>query len=213
VTFLESGLRFEADVLKGQKTGFFLDQRDNRRCVESLASGRHVLNAFSFTGGFSLHAARGGARSVTDLDISEHALAGAARNFALNQSHPAVAGCPHHRIRADAQEWLAAEPTRKYKLIVLDPPSLAKRETERARAINVYRQLNADALRWLAPGGVLVTASCSAHVSAEEFFGAVRQAACESARSFTEWKKTRHAADHPAMFAEAHYLKAIYLKF
>ena len=213
VTFLESGLRFESDVLQGQKTGFFLDQRENRRLVESLARGRDVLNAFSFSGGFSLYAARGGATSVTDLDISEHALAGARRNFALNQAAPGVAACRHDCVRVDALEWLAAKPVRKFDLIVLDPPSLAKREAERARAIGAYRRLNADGLRWLAPGGVLVAASCSAHVSTEEFFGAVRQAARESARPFTEWQTTGHAPDHPATFSEAQYLKAIYLRF
>ena len=93
VTFLESGLRFEADVLHGQKTGFFLDQRENRRRVESLARGRAVLNAFSYSGGFSVYAARGGAKSVTDLDISEHALAAARRNVALNLADPGVAAC------------------------------------------------------------------------------------------------------------------------
>jgi 23S rRNA (cytosine1962-C5)-methyltransferase len=213
VTFLESGLRFEADVLRGQKTGFFLDQRENRRHVESLARGRDVLNAFSFSGGFSLYAARGGATSVTDLDLSEHALAAARRNFALNQAVPAVAACRHDCVRADALEWLAARPVRKFDLIVLDPPSLAKREAERARAIGAYRRLNADALRWLAPGGVLVAASCSAHVSTEEFFGAVRQAARESGRPFTDCQTTGHALDHPATFPEAQYLKALYLRF
>ena len=213
VTFLESGLRFEADVLRGQKSGFFLDQRENRRRVESLALGRDVLNAFSFSGGFSLYAARGGAKSVTDLDISEHALAGARRNFGLNEATPGVVACRHDVVRADAIEWLAANPTRKFDLIVLDPPSLAKREAERAGAIAAYRRLNADGLRWLARGGVLVSASCSAHVSTEEFFGAVRQAARDSARPFTEWLTTDHAPDHPATFAEAQYLKAIYLRF
>jgi 23S rRNA (cytosine1962-C5)-methyltransferase len=212
VTFLESGLRFEADVLQGQKTGFFLDQRENRRRVEPLARGRDVLNAFSFSGGFSLYAARGGAKSVTDLDLSEHALAGARRNFALNEAAPGVAACRHDCVRADAFEWLAAKPARRFDLIVLDPPSLAKREAERARAIGAYRRLTADALRWLAPGGVLVAASCSAHVSTEEFFGAVRQAAREGGRPFTEWQTTGHAPDHPATFPEAQYLKAIYLR-
>jgi 23S rRNA (cytosine1962-C5)-methyltransferase len=213
VTFLESGLRFEADVLRGQKTGFFLDQRENRRRVESLARGRDVLNAFSYSGGFSLYAARGGAKSVTDLDLSEHALAGARRNFALNRAAPGVAACRHDCVQADAFAWLAAKPARKFDLIVLDPPSLARREAERARALGAYRQLNADALRWLASGGVLVAASCSAHVSTEEFFGVVRQAARATARPFTEWQTTRHAPDHPATFAEAEYLKAIYLRF
>lgn len=213
VTFLESGLRFEADVLQGQKSGFFLDQRENRRRVESLAQGRDVLNAFSFSGGFSLYAARGGARSVTDLDISEHALDGARRNFALNQADPSVAACHHECVRADAFAWMSEKPTRQFDLIVLDPPSLAKRETERDRAIGAYYQLNADALRWLAPGGVLVAASCSAHVSKEEFFGAVRHAANETGRPFTEWHLTGHAVDHPVTFREAQYLKAIFLRF
>src|SRR5262249_32699264 len=101
VIFLESGLRFEADVLRGQKTGFFLDQRETRRRVESLARDRDVLNAFSFSGGFSLYAARGGARSVTDLDISAHALDSARRNFALNQSS-LPAAIIHEAIQADA---------------------------------------------------------------------------------------------------------------
>ena len=213
VTFLESGLRFEADVCRGQKTGFFLDQRENRRQVESLASNRAVLNAFSFSGGFSVYAARGGAASVTDLDLSEHALAGARRNFALNKGEPSVAACRHDQVRADAFEWLAAKPSRRFDLIVLDPPSLAKRESERSRAVGAYRRLNADALRWLAPGGVLLAASCSAHVSSEEFFGAVRRAARESGRKFSELQTTGHAADHPATFPEAQYLKAIYLRF
>ena len=213
VTFLETGLRFEADVLRGQKTGFFLDQRENRRLVESLARGSDVLNAFSFSGGFSLYAARGGAKSVTDLDLSEHALASAKRNFALNQSLPPVAACRHEAVQSNAFDWLAAPPTRRFDLIVLDPPSLAKRESERAGAITAYRQLNSNAMRWLAPGGTLVAASCSAHVSAEEFFGAIRQAAQNSGRRYSELQTTGHAPDHPATFPEAQYLKAIYLKF
>jgi 23S rRNA (cytosine1962-C5)-methyltransferase len=212
VTFLESGLRFEADVCHGQKTGFFLDQRENRRQVETLSSGRRVLNAFSFSGGFSVYAARGGAASVTDLDLSEHALAGAKRNFALNKDEPSIAACHHDCIRADAFEWLAAKPSRQFDLIVLDPPSLAKRESERVRAAGAYRRLNADAIRWLAPSGVLLAASCSAHVSSDEFFAAVRQATRQSGRKFSELQTTAHAPDHPTTFPEAQYLKAIYLR-
>src|SRR2546423_9724048 len=98
VLFLESGLSFEADVVRGQKTGFFLDQRENRRLVESLAQGRAVLNAFSFSGGFSLYAARGGAVAATDLDMSAHALESARQNFDLNRSDRAVAGCRHETV-------------------------------------------------------------------------------------------------------------------
>jgi 23S rRNA (cytosine1962-C5)-methyltransferase len=126
VIFLESGLRFRGRRLRGQKTGFFLDQRENRREVETLARGRRVLNAFSFSGGFSVYAARGGATAVTDLDISAHALAAAQRNFALNQNVPGVAACHHDTAQGDAFEWLA-DSAAKFDLVVLDPPSLAKR--------------------------------------------------------------------------------------
>ena len=212
-TFLENGIRFEADVCHGQKTGFFLDQRENRRAVESLANGRRVLNAFSFSGGFSLHAARGCATSVTDLDISAHALASAERNFALNQSIPAVTRCGHKSIQADAFDWLAANEQRKFDLIVLDPPSFAKRETERAGAVRAYEKLAGLGMQHLAKGGILVACSCSAHVTAEEFFEAVRRSAASSTRAFEEIQTTRHAPDHHATFKEAEYLKGIYLSF
>lgn len=213
VVFREHDVRFEADVWKGQKTGFFLDQRENRRLVESFARGRTVLNAFSFSGGFSLYAARGGAKSVTDLDISGHALDSARRNFVLNEGDKTVAASRHESIQADAFEWLAGNAGRQFDLVVLDPPSLAKREVERAGAIRAYAKLAGDGLQHLRPGGVLVACSCSAHVSAEEFFGAVRQAAHKSGRSFSELQTTRHAPDHRATFPEAEYLKGIYLKF
>jgi 23S rRNA (cytosine1962-C5)-methyltransferase len=212
-TFLESGIRFEVDVCHGQKTGFFLDQRENRRAVESLAGGRNVLNAFSFSGGFSLYAARGGATSVTDLDISAHALASAKRNFALNQSDSSIARCRHELAQADAFNWLAENESRQFDLIVLDPPSFAKRETERTGAIRAYERLAGLGIQHLARGGILVACSCSAHVTAEEFFEAVRRSAANSARVFQEIQTTRHAPDHPANFKEAEYLKAIYLRF
>ena len=213
VVFWENGIRFEADVVRGQKTGFFLDQRENRREAGELARGREVLNAFSFSGGFSLYSARGGAKSVTDLDLSPHALAAARRNFQLNSNDPAVAGCRHECVQADAFEWLAGGDAHRFGLIVLDPPSLAKREAERAGAIRAYGRLAASGIRRLAHDGLLLACSCSAHVSAEEFFGAVRQAAANSGRQFVELKTTRHAPDHPATFKEANYLKGIFLKF
>jgi 23S rRNA (cytosine1962-C5)-methyltransferase len=212
VTFLETGLRFEADVLRGQKTGFFLDQRENRRQVESLARGRDVLNAFSFSGGFSLYAARGGARSVTDLDLSAHALAGAKRNIALNATNASAASCRHELVQADAFVWLQQQPGRRFDLVILDPPSLAKREIERPGAIRAYGRLASSGIEQLAPGGILVACSCSAHVTAEEFYDAVRGSAVKAGRKFKELRTTRHAPDHPATFKEAEYLKAIYLR-
>jgi 23S rRNA (cytosine1962-C5)-methyltransferase len=213
VVFMETGLRFEADVLRGQKTGFFLDQRENRRKVESLADGRRVLNAFSFSGGFSLYAARGGAKSVTDLDISAHALASARLNLAVNGSDRRVAHCPHEYIQADALEWLAENGNRQFDLIVLDPPSFARREAERAVALRAYERLTSLGIQHLSGGGILVACSCSAHVTAEEFFDAVTRSAVKLDRKFVKLDTTGHAPDHPATFKEAEYLKAIYLRF
>ena len=211
VVFLESGIRFEVDGVLGQKTGFYLDQRENRRLVESRAAGRRVLNAFSFSGGFSLYAARGGAVSVTDLDISEHAIASANRNFAINQHDPVIRRCHHESIQADAFDWLnSAAPA--FDLIILDPPSLARRESERPAAIRAYGRLARRAIELLHPNGILVACSCSAHVSVPEFLEAVRHAGTQSGRPFTELRTTGHAADHPATFPEANYLKAIYLR-
>ena len=149
VVFQESGLRFEADVLRGQKTGFFLDQRENRRTVESLAAGRRVLNLFSYSGGFSLYAARGGAASVCSVDISGQALAAAERNFALNRNDPAVAACPRETAQADVFCWLREAAARRFDLIVLDPPALAKRQSERAEALRAYSRLLAGAMERL----------------------------------------------------------------
>src|SRR5579859_292292 len=213
VIFLETGLRFEADVARGQKTGFFLDQRENRRKLETLSHGAAILNAFSFSGGFSLYAARGGARSVTNLDISAHALASAKRNFCLNESDSIIRACPRHHIQADAFDWLAAKPDRRFDLVVLDPPSMARRESERAGALGSYFKLAQLGIRQLALHGTLLACSCSAHVSEIEFFEAVRSAAARSKRRFSEVARTGQPPDHPAVLEESKYSKAIYLRF
>jgi 23S rRNA (cytosine1962-C5)-methyltransferase len=213
VQFLENNLTFEAEVLRGQKTGFFLDQRDNRAVVGTLAKGRDVLNCFSFSGGFSLSAARGGAKSVTDLDISAHALESSRRNFALNQQLPEVAQCPHHLIQADTFKWMLQNPESRFDLVVLDPPSFARREDERDAAIQAYGKLAGQGMNRLRSGGILVASSCSAHVSAPEFWEMVRTVARNFRRPFVELQSTAHALDHPATFPEAHYLKTIYLRF
>jgi 23S rRNA (cytosine1962-C5)-methyltransferase len=213
VLFWENDLHFEADVLRGQKTGFFLDQRENRRHVEALSRGRSVLNLFSYSGGFSLYAARGGAASVCSLDISEHALAAARRNFTLNQDQPAVTQCRHETIQADTFTWLRQDPEQRFDLIIIDPPSLAKRESERDEAITAYAKLIESSLSRLNKNGILVASSCSAHVSAGEFFNLARAAAQKSGRKFNELRTTGHSADHPATFPEGEYLKCIYLNF
>ena len=210
VVFLENGLRFEAAVLRGQKTGFFLDQRDNRRRVSELAAGASVLNAFSFSGGFSLYAAKGGARKVTDIDVSAHALEAGDRNFTLNHDLPAVAACQREIVRADAFAWLDDSRGSQFDLVILDPPSLAKREADRAGAIAAYTRLIASGLRRVRRGGVLVAGSCSAHVSEEEFFACVDRTALPF-RTQKLWTST-HAPDHAVTFAEAAYLKCAALR-
>jgi len=212
VVFSENGIRFEAAVLHGQKTGFFLDQRDNRARVETLAAERDVLNVFSFSGGFSLYAARGGAKSVTDLDISAHALESADRNFELNESDARIRGARREVVQADAFKWMDEDP-RSYDMIIVDPPSLAKREKEREGAIRAYQRLNKRAIERLRPGGILVAASCSAHVAAAEFHDLVREAAQRSGRPWRELWTSGHAQDHPVGFPEAEYLKALCLAF
>jgi 23S rRNA (cytosine1962-C5)-methyltransferase len=211
VVFEETRIRFEVDVFRGQKTGFFLDQRENRRRVGQLSAGREVLNAFSCPGGFSLYAARAGARSVLVLDLSAHALESGRRNWELNRAIPEVAACHYEQAQGDAFGWLAESPPRVFDVVVVDPPSLAKREVERSRAIEAYGRLAASAIRRVRPGGFLVSASCSAHVSEAEFFAVVREAARSSRRPFSELETTGPAGDHPTRIPELRYLKAIYL--
>jgi 23S rRNA (cytosine1962-C5)-methyltransferase len=173
-----------------------------------LAKDRDVLNVCSFSGGFSLYAARGGARSITDLDISKHALDSACKNLSLN---PWAAKVPHECIQADAFEWLANGPPRGFDLIVCDPPSLARREMDREGAMRAYYALAQSCLRRLNRDGILVTASCSAHVSEHEFMEVIAQAADEHGKWSELWRAD-HAIDHPATFPEARYLKCIALQ-
>lgn len=199
VLFSENGLRFEADVLRGQKTGFFFDQRDNRARAGKLAAGRRTLNVFAYTGGFSLYAAAGGAPEVLSIDSSAPALASAQRNFALNRGLPAVAAARHTVTVADAFAALAdlGRRGRRYDLVIVDPPALAKREAEVDRAIRAYERLTALALGVTAAGGTLVMASCSSRVSAPAFYATVNGTAARAGRPLVELARTGHALDHP----------------
>jgi 23S rRNA (cytosine1962-C5)-methyltransferase len=212
VVFSENGLRFEADPLFGQKTGFFLDQRDNRSRVEELSRGREVLNVFSYTGGFSVYAARGGARSVTSVDLSAPAIAGVERNFALNMDVPRVRSCPHHPVVGDAFDVLSgmAQTGRRFGLVVLDPPMFAQSKFQVEPALEAYRRLCRMGLAVLESGGSLVQASCSARVPAEAFFAAVEETAAEIGRPLRDIQCTAHAIDHPARFLESSYLKCLF---
>lgn len=212
VIFKENGLSFEADIVKGQKTGFFLDQRENRKRVMGFAKGKKVLNVFSFSGGFSVYAAAGGAMEVSSIDISEHALQSSLRNFALNQDNLLLKKCRHQIIKADAFRWLK-EATEKYDLVILDPPSLAKKQDEKLAALSAYSKLASDGINKVSARGILVASSCSAHVTPAEFFETVLKNCKKSGRPFRVLEQTGHAMDHPFTFPEAEYLKTIFVQF
>ena len=212
VLFRENGLQFAADVVQGQKTGFFFDHRDNRARVETLAQGRETLNVFAYSGAFSLYAARGGAPAVLSLDGSRPALDAAGQNFQLNRHVPAVAAAQHELLAADA---FAALPRlqadgRRFDLVIIDPPALAKSQPEVAGALAAYGRLVESGVRLLRPGGILVMASCTARVSAAQFFDAVHQAAQAAGRPLRELTRTGHALDHPVSFREGAYLKCLF---
>jgi 23S rRNA (cytosine1962-C5)-methyltransferase len=212
IQFLENGLTFEADVVNGQKTGFFLDQRDNRARVEKLADGKRVLNVFAYTGGFSLYAARGGAKRVISLDLSQPALAGAIRNFKLNQANPQVAACDHEILVGDAFQALKQirEARRSFEMVIIDPPAFAKSQPEVERALTGYGRLVRLGLDVLRPNGILVMASCSSRVEAETFFKLVNQTALMAGRPLIEIERTDQALDHPITFPEGAYLKCLF---
>jgi 23S rRNA (cytosine1962-C5)-methyltransferase len=210
VRFMEGGLTFEADARRGQKTGHFLDQRANRLLVGSMANKRDVLDVFASTGGFSVHSAAGGATSVHAVDLSAPTMAAAERNMALNEDVPAVAACRFTTQVGDAFEVMArlARDGRSFDLVVVDPPSFAQRQANVAGALRAYTRLTHLALRLVRPGGVLVQASCSSRVTAQQFFDTVLDAAETAGRPLREIMRTGHDIDHPIGFREGEYLKA-----
>lgn len=209
IRFTENGLRFEADVITGQKTGFFLDQRENRAMVEKMARGKSVLNVFAYTGGFSLYAARGGATAVTSLDISQPALEAAERNFALN---PALERVPHTLVEGDAFQKLNrfGKDRRRFDLVIIDPPSFAKSQAEVEGAMAAYARLVRLGLGVLNRNGRLVMASCSSRVAADEFFALAGETAKKVGRPLHELERTAHPLDHPIGFPEGAYLKCLF---
>ncbi len=204
VRFREHGLWFEANVVHGHKTGYFLDHRHNRKRVGELARGKKVLDVFAYAGGFSVHALAGAAREVVSLDISAQALEMARRNAALNQASD------RHRIRvgdAFAEMEQLQQSGERFDLIVVDPPSFAKRASERDKAMAQYARLVKAALALIGRGGILVMASCSSRVTTEEFFDLVEQSLRESGRRWRELERSTHDVDHPIGFPEGAYLK------
>lgn len=205
---VEHGQRFRVNWEKGQKTGFFLDQRENRELVRRYARGRTVLNTFCYTGGFSVYALAGGAREVTSVDSSERAVALATENMRLNFGDSAA----HSEVVADAVEYLRDIGDR-YDLIILDPPAFAKHHKVLGNAMQGYRRLNARALSQIRPGGILFTFSCSQAVSKELFRTTVFSAAAMAGRRVRILHQLTQPADHPINIyhPEGEYLKGLVL--
>jgi 23S rRNA (cytosine1962-C5)-methyltransferase len=206
----ERGMAMEVDLLHGQKTGAFLDQRDNRALVRSLARERRVLNLFSYAGGFSIAAALGGAAKVTSVDVASAAHASAQRTFRANGVDPS----PHEFVSGDVFAFLDQARARgaRFDLVISDPPSFAPSERVRPRAIAAYRRLHGAAAAVLAERGILCASSCSSHVDAEDFLGTLDDAAL--GRDDLAVREVRgQPEDHPTLPAwpEGRYLKFVVL--
>lgn len=205
----EHGIQLYADLHAGQKTGLFLDHRENRRFIQQISAGRTVLNCFSYTGAFSLYALRGGARMVTSTDIGKGLAAAAAANVLLNGFEPAR----HTFVTDDCfalLERYAAE-GRQFDLVVLDPPSFAKSKQSRYAALRAYTRINTLAMRCVAPGGALASASCTSQVGPEAFKEMLAAAAAQAQRSLQIFHEAGQPLDHPvfASFPEGRYLKFV----
>jgi 23S rRNA (cytosine1962-C5)-methyltransferase len=213
VFFRERDLTMEADVVHGQKTGHFLDQRDNRALVRSMAEGASVLDVFASTGGFSLAAAAGGAKSVHMVDQSAPALETAKKNLAHNHRLGEVRRCAVHATVGDAFQVLIdlAKRNERFDIVILDPPSFASNQAAVPRALAAYARLTRLGLAVVKPGGTLIQASCSSRVTTDEFVSTVLAAAASAGVDVHETRRTGHAVDHPIGFEYGGYLKAVYL--
>ena len=204
----ENGIRFSVDPFGGQKTGFFLDQRDNRHLLEQYAAGKTVLNTFCYTGGFSLYALRGKAKRVVSVDISAYAMQQVEENLKLN----GMENLTHESVCADVIPYLN-EVGRDFDLIVLDPPAFAKSLSKRHNAIQAYKRLNKAALQAIQPGGLLFTFSCSQVVTRELFERTIYSAAIEAGRTVRVLHRLTQSPDHATSIfhTEGEYLKGLVL--
>ena len=205
---LENGLKFHVDWLRGQKTGFFVDQRENRSLLEKYAKGRKVLNMFCYTGGFSFYAMRGGAQAVHSVDSSSKAISLTCENVELN-----FPGDTRHEAFAEDAFKFLNEMDNSYDLIILDPPAFAKHKSALKNALIGYRKINAKAFEKIQKGGILFTFSCSQAVSKEQFRLAVFSAAAQSGRKVRILHQLTQPADHPINIyhPEGEYLKGLVL--
>ena len=206
---VENGLKFNIDWLRGQKTGFFVDQRDNRMLLEHYSAGRRVLNMFCYTGGFSVYAMRGGAAQVHSVDSSSKAVALTDANIALNFPDDTR----HEAFAEDAFKFLDNTAKGAYDLIILDPPAFAKHRSALRNALRGYQKLNAAGIAKVAPGGIVFTFSCSQAVSREQFRLAVFSAAAQTGRKVRILHQLTQPADHPVNIyhPEGEYLKGLAL--
>ncbi len=206
ITILENNLHFQINWKKGQKTGFFLDQREMRSLIGSLSKNKTVLNCFSYTGGFSLYALKGGAKRVDSLDCSASALEEARKNFSLN--HMDVH--KNHFIEADAFDFLRKDPL-QYDLIILDPPAFIKRKNDISQGAKGYREINAQVLSKIPSGSLLLTCSCSYYMDEALFRTTLFQAGQNAGRDLQIVKESFHSLDHPiSLFhPEGRYLKSL----
>jgi 23S rRNA (cytosine1962-C5)-methyltransferase len=205
---LENGIKFSVDPFGGQKTGFFLDQRDNRSLIEKYSKGKTVLNTFCYTGGFSLYALRGGAKRVVSVDISGYAMQQVDQNLELNGWKDAS----HESVCTDVIPYLN-EVGRDFDLIVLDPPAFAKSLSKRHNAIQAYKRLNKAAMEAIQPNGLIFTFSCSQVVTRELFERTIYSAAIEAGRTVRVLHRLTQSPDHPTSIfhTEGEYLKGLVL--
>lgn len=210
VEFYEHGLLFEADVERGQKTGHFLDQRDNRQLGANRCEGASVLDVFCNTGGFSVHAAAGGARSVHSIDVSEHAVEATRRHMELNRDRLGFEAT-HTAVVADAFEAMStlAAQHRRFDVVIVDPPSFAPNTAAIPAATRAYRRLTALATELLSPGGTLLQASCSSRLEAKVFHHLVADEIQYAGLITSNVVRTAHPLDHPIGFEQGAYLKAL----
>jgi 23S rRNA (cytosine1962-C5)-methyltransferase len=206
IEILENGLRFGVDIKGGQKTGFFLDQRDNRAIVRDLAAGKRVLNCFAYTGGFSVYAARGGAKEVVSVESSEPAVAMGRKNFERNQ----LGAEQSVWAQTDVFDYLRST-KKEFEMIILDPPAFCKSKNQIQDAARGYKDINLQALKQLPKGGLLFTFSCSSYITPDLFQKILFGAASDAKRDVRILKKTSHAFDHPINIyhPEGEYLKGL----
>lgn len=213
VTIRENGVEFIVDPWQGQKTGFFLDQRDKREALRKYARGKRILNCFSYTGAFSVYAALTSPDTrVTSVDVSAPAMDMARQHFVLNGLHPEQ----HEFITADVFDYLeeAQRNGERFDVVVLDPPAFAKTKDARAQALKAYRRLNTLGMQVLQPGGILLTCSCSGVIGMDDLLGILSQSAQRWQRAVQLLESYTHGVDHPTNLAmpETVYLKAVFCR-